>query len=269
MVRHFRWVVAGLATAAVVCSSPARSRADIQILVEELNASNAVVANSTTFTVGTPTKSNIFTTFSYSSPDGSFSLSGSVGTNSPSGASNASLSTSFTGGFGPNFDPTKGESLRIVVTDDAYTGTGLPTALTNTAGASQGFAGGTITVSSSGSVYNPLDPTAVPASSTTAVAGGPTLGGPTGTASDSLPAFGSSNQVTQSDISSLPGTYAIQQVIDISFVQTGSIDTTSTFAGSAGARIDPVPAPGGLALALIGLPLLGLKRAIRKRAAAL
>jgi hypothetical protein len=267
--RNLRWTVAGIAAVVALCSSPARSRADVQILVEELNASGSVVGSSG-YTVGTPSGSTtFFQNFSYSSPNGYFTLSGTVGTNSQLGTINASLSTSFTGGFTSNFNPSQGHTLQIIVTDDGFSGNGQSSTLLNSAGASQGFVGGTIDVASASSVYNPNTSTSVPASSTTQLASGPSLGGPTPTASDSLPSSGTNNQETQSNISGLPDTYAIQQVINISFTQTGSIDPDSTFGGTAGARIiptiDTVPAPGGLALALVGLPLIGLRHALRKR----
>jgi hypothetical protein len=53
----------------------------------------------------------------------------------------------------------------------------------------------------------------------------------------------------------------VQQVLTVTVDPTSA----STFGGSGGANVSPVPAPGGLALALIGLPLIGLRRALRKR----
>jgi hypothetical protein len=259
-------MVAGIATIVALCSSPARSSADVQILVEELNASNTPVAQSA-FQVGTPTgSSTFFQSFSYSSANGFFTLSGSVGTNSPTGSFASSLDTSFTGAFTSNFQPSQNHSLRITVTDDGFVGNGLPGILLNTAGASQGFTNGQIAVDTFSTVFNPNAPTSVPASSTTKLATGPLLGGPTPTATD-IPGGANNNQETKSNISALPGSYAMQQVILVSFSQPGSTpDTSSTFGGTGGARLDPIPAPSSLALAFIGLPLLGLKRALRKRA---
>jgi hypothetical protein len=271
MVRNLRWTVAGLAAIVAIGYTPARARADVQILVEELTSTGSVFASSA-FTVGVPSGSTtFFQNFSYSSPNGYFTLTGSVGTNSQLGTPNASLTTSFTGGFTSNFNAASGHSLQIIVTDDGFTGNGQPTMLINSAGASTGFIGGTIEVSSSSTILNPDTPSSIPASSTTQLATGPLIAGPTSTAFDSLPSNGNPNQETQSDLTGLPSSYAIQQTIDISFTPTGTIDTESTFGGSAGARIIPstasvVPAPGGLALALIGLPLIGLRRSLRKRA---
>jgi hypothetical protein len=261
LLRHFRWIGAAAVALGAVCSSPARSAAEVTVVVEELSASNAVLSSSTVS--GTPTGSTtFFQSFNFSSSY--FTLSGVAGTNSQTGAVNASLSTSFTGGFNspPNgsFDQNAGHTLKIIVTDNGYAGNGNPTDLLNTAGASQGFANGSIVVSSSSVGLNSTDSSVI--------------AGPTPTATDTITngAAGGTQQ-TLSNVSALPSTYGIQQTISISFVPNPgqNIDTASTFAGSAGARIEPnaaVPAPGGLALALIGLPLVGGRRLLRKRAAA-
>ncbi|MBY0461093.1 MAG: hypothetical protein K2V38_27545 [Gemmataceae bacterium] len=265
--RHLK-LAAVAAVAFALFPSPAK--AEVQILVEELNASSGVVGSSA-FSVGSPTGgTTFFRNFTYSTPTGYFTLSGQVGTNSQLGTLNASLSTSFTGGFTSNFKPADGHTLRITVTDDKFTTNGLPTTLVNSAGVALGFAGGTIQVDSFSRIYNPGAAASTPASSTTALANGATIGGPTGTATDTLPLNPSNVRVTSASVSGLPSPYAIQQVVLISFTETGTIDPQSTFTGSAGARIDPtarpIPAPAGLVLALIGLPLLGARRLLRTRA---
>ena len=45
-----KWAFAGVAAVVALCSSPARSEAGIQVLVEELNASGTVIGSSS-FTV--------------------------------------------------------------------------------------------------------------------------------------------------------------------------------------------------------------------------
>ncbi|AMV23477.1 hypothetical protein VT84_03645 [Gemmata sp. SH-PL17] len=271
--RQLRWIVAGCAAAAVIGFAPARSSAEVQILVEELNASSTVVGSSA-YTVGSPTgATTFFQNFSYSSPTGQFTLSGTTGTNSQLGTLNASLSTSFTAGFTSNFDPTQGHTLRITVTDDKYTSNGAPAVLQNSAGVALGFAGGSIQVDSFSRIYDPTASGSVAASNTGTLADGTTLGGPTGVATDSLPSDPTNARITSANVSGLNTPYAIQQVILISVSQNqnGSIDPNSTFTGSAGARVDPttraVPAPGGLVLGLVALPLFGLRRTLRKRAA--
>ncbi len=266
ILRTFRLLAAAVA---VVCLAPSRSNAEMQILVEELNASSSVVGSSN-FTVGTPTGVNTFSqSFSYSSPTGHFTLDGLLRTNSHLGTPNASLTTSFTAGFTTNYVAIDGHTLRITVTDDGFGSTGASATFTNTAGASSGFAGGTVQVDSFSRLLDSGLMT-VPASSTTNLAAGPTLAGPTATASDAVPDNSGLVDTTTANVSGLPSPYAIQQVINVSITQNGTIDQSSTFGGTAGARVEPnapVPAPGGLALALIGLPLIGLRRALRTRAA--
>lgn len=272
--RQLRWIAAGVAVVAAVCASPAQSKAEVQILVEELDGSNNVFASGS-FAVGSPTGANtFFQNFNYSSANGHFTLTGSTGTNSHQGTLNASLSTSFTAGFTSNFNAAQNHTLRITVTDDEFTSNGEPTALLNSAGVAIGFAGGTIQVDSFSRIYDPNAPGSTTANSTTVLAGGTTIGGPTPVATDTLPTNPMNARITSADVAGLPSPYAIQQEILISVTETGAIDRSSTFTGSAGARVDPtaridaVPAPGGLSLALIALPLLGLRRTLRKRAAA-
>jgi hypothetical protein len=261
--RQLRWLAAAVA---VACLAPASARAEIQVLVEELDASGVTVGQSA-FAVGVPSGgSTFFQGFSYSTTGGHFTLDGTAGTNSHRGTVNASLSTSFTAGFTSNFDPSQGHTLRITITDDKYTSAGAASVLTNTAGVASGFAGGTVQVDSFSSILQ--TPLTVPASSTTELATGTTIGGPTPVATDMLPVPPvPTTRVTTANMSSLPPQYAIQQVIIISINQTGPIDPAATFTGSAGARVDPrpIPTPSALALALIGLPLIGLRRVLRKR----
>ena len=68
------------------------------------------------------------------------------------------------------------------------------------------------------------------------------------------------------------GAFAIEQTTTIRATPTGpnGIDPQSTLGGSASTVVissapDIVPAPGGLVLALIGLPILGARR-LRKKA---
>jgi hypothetical protein len=265
--RQLRWLAAALA---VACLAPSQARADIQILVEELDSGGGVVGSSG-FVVGSPNGTFPYLqTFGYSSAGGHFNLSGSTGTNSNLGNLNSSLSTSFTAGFTDNFVASQGHTLRITVTDDGYTAvTGQSSTLMNSAGASIGFQGGILQVDSFSRIYNPNDPSAVPAGSTTQLATGLTVAGPTPTATDRLP--GDSNtRITATSVPPLSSPYAIQQVITISVTETGTLDEDALFSGSAGARVDtsaaPIPAPGGLALALVALPLIGLRRALRKNA---
>ncbi|HEY1188802.1 MAG TPA: hypothetical protein VGE74_14200, partial [Gemmata sp.] len=72
--------------------------------------------------------------------------------------------------------------------------------------------------------------------------------------------------IGQNDVMGLVSPFAIQQTILVSF--SGNIPANATFGATGGASVTSaaVPAPGGLALGLIALPLLGLRRTLRKRA---
>ena len=68
-------------------------------------------------------------------------------------------------------------------------------------------------------------------------------------------------------VTGLTSPYGIQQTILVSF--SGTPTQNGTFGATGGASVTSntpavVPAPGGLALALIALPLLGLRRTLRK-----
>ena len=259
ILRQVRWLAASLAAVAAVCLAPARSEAGIQVLVEELNASSVVVGTPAYFT-GTP--SGLFSQpFTYSGSQFSI-LSGGAITNSALGTTPASLSSNF--GIGVLVaNPTN--SLRITVTDDGYTaGASMPAQLRNTASVSIATDAAAQVTSFSRVL---LDPLTVPTSSTTAVASGTQVGSVTPPATDVRPDTLGVSPVTTSIIDPLPGKYALQQVILISIPVGVNTPANTSFSGTAGVTATPVPAPGGLALALVGLPLLGLRRVFRKRAA--
>lgn len=257
--RQLRWIAAGVAVVAALGFAPARAKADVQILVEEY-AGNSRVAFQ--YTTGTGTVVPFAFNGNY------FSGGGSVTT--VNGAA-ASLSPSFSGLFNPGAIP-QDHTLKITVTNDGFTTGGVGQFLNNDSGASQaGFTGGQITVSTSSSIYNPLAAGSTPASSSSVLAGGTTLFGPT---PSSTTVGGGNGPTTTASVGSLPTPYAIQQEILISF--SGSPNAGGTFTAGGGARVESVtpnqpaavPAPASLALALIGLPLVGLRRTLRKRAAA-
>lgn len=268
--RQLRWIVAGLAIVAGVCASPARSQADVQILVEELDGSNKAVASQ----------------FTTSSGSGAASFTGiyftglvTVSSNSGSPSTTASLTPAFSGQLTSKFDVTQDHKLRITVTDDRFTPNGPNGTFKVQTSGSNGFASGVESVSSESRIYNPnaANPTPlnpppasgqVPATSTSLLADGATVAGP-------VSLFTPDGSLVKNDpglaVSTLSSPYAIQQTIIVSF--SGSIPANATFGATGGASVTSdtptaaVPAPGGLLLGLIALPLFGLRRALRNRAA--
>jgi hypothetical protein len=265
--RFARRLAAGLAVAAAVCLSPARSKADVQILVQEYTAGpngalGSLVGQSfTNYNPGQVAAANGILSYSYSSAasNSEYVLGGFVSTSSFNPADpNASLNPSFSGGFKSGFTPASASGplniLKVTVTDDSFNGRGGDRILTNDGATTNG----TLTVSTYSQI---LDQLTVPASSNASVATGTVIGGPTGETVASRPGSPSDHSTPPVSVSSLPDTYAVQQVLTVTVDPTSA----STFGGSGGANVSPVPAPGGLALALIGLPLIGLRRALRKR----
>jgi hypothetical protein len=259
-----KWVLAGVVAVAALVSSPARSEAGIQVLVEELNASGGLVGSSSFFT-GTPAGAVVFNqSFSYSGTQLSI-LSGGALTNSHLGTAPASLSSNF--GIAVLVDnPTN--SLRITVTDDGYNVPQAgPGSLRNSASVSIATNAAAQVDSFSRLLSVPLT---VPASSTTALADGTTIGGPTDVATDVRPDTLGPSPITTANVSNIPTSFALQQVILISIPDGFSTAANTSFNGTAGVTAlpvaAPIPAPPALALALIALPLVGARRALRKKA---
>ncbi len=261
--RQLRWIAAGVAIVAAVCASPAQSKADIQILVEELDGSNVPFAATRQFTTSAGSGATSF--------NGTY-FTGLVTVSSNSstpGASVASLTPSFSGQLTSAFNVAQDYKLRITVTDDGFTPNGPNGTLRVQTSGSTGFASGTESVASETRIYNPNAGSQVPATSTTQLANGATVAGPVSlfTPNGTLVTNGAGLPVA-----GLSSPYAIQQTIIVSF--SGNIPANATFGATGGASVTSdtppaaVPAPGGLALALIALPLLGLRRTLRKRAAA-
>jgi len=262
--RYVRRMAAGLVAVAAVLVLPATSKADIQVLVEELDGSNNPISG-VTFLPQTGTGS--FLAYSFPTFNGQFfSGGGTITLNN--GPGTASLTPSFSGLLTDKFDASQDHKILIRVTGD-FNNPGFSGLLQNKAGGSDGFASGEVVVVTSSRIYDPslTNPTPAqiggtgkePTTSTTKLADGLTTSGPTPYASNTGPT------PTFANVSSLPSPYAIQQEIIISF--TGTPTPNGTFGATGGASIVPVPAPGGLALALVGVPLLGLRRVFRKRAA--
>lgn len=261
--RQLRWITAGLAVVAAVCASPAQSKADVQILVEELNGSNVVIASQYTTLTGSGTASftgNYFTGLV------------TVSSNSASASTTASLTPSFSGQLTSAFDVTQDHKLRITVTDDTFVPNGPTGTLRVETSGSTGFASGMESVSSETRIYNPAlantspinPPPAsgqIPATNTSLLADGRTIAGPV-----DLYTPDGTKVIGQSAVTGLVSPFAIQQTILVSF--SGEIPANATFGATGGASVtsNAVPAPGGLVLALTALPLIGLRRTLRKRA---
>ena len=260
LLRQYRLLSAGLLAAVALLGAPSRSAADNQILIQEVNQFGVLIPGtaqyfaSNTASFATPNFLNISVTAT--------SNSGAVG----------SLTTTVSAVPASSFDATR--QLMVVVTNDDFAnpfpnGNAL---VENNAAASSGIGGGQNILSNNTQLLNvPLAP---PASSTTALASGTPLGAPTGAATDTRPGGGSS-PTTTSNLSGMPATFAIQQTIFVRANPTdpNGIATGSTLGGSASSIVTAsaapaaVPAPAGLVLGLIALPILGLRRAIRRKPA--
>lgn len=258
VLRILRRVTVAAATVAAIVLAPAVSRADTQILVQEIDAGGNVIAGSTQI-FGSST--NITTSSS------NFS-SVNIVANPNSGAISSLTTTVNATPISSGFDASIG--LRIVVTSDGFStpNVGGSALATNNASASSAIGGGQNQLTSDTQLLN--NPLSTMPSSGTNLATGTSLGAATGVATDIRPDGGVSQQTTSS-IDNFPASFAIQQTITARAINVGpgGIASGSTLGGSASSLVATtppagVPAPGGLALALVGLPLLGLRRVFRK-----
>jgi len=262
-VRTIRWVPAGLLAAVALFAAPAQSRADTQYLIQETDQNGATI-NGTT---------QIFTTAS-GAPDIQFStpnFNGTVGA-TPSSGQISSLTTTVRATPATNFDAT--HQLRVVVVDDSlvqpYSG-GNGT-ISNNASASAAIGGGQNSLTNETQLFVfPANPAINNPPVQQAVnPGGTPIGAKTDPATDIRPGGGVS-PTTSTDVTGLPGKFSIQQTITVKVITSGTIATGSTLGGSASSFVlssppAQTPAPAGLILALTGLPLIGLYRAVRRRA---
>ena len=260
ILRQVRWLAASLAAVAALCLAPASSQAGTQILVQEIDGGGNVIAGTTQIFAS---QTNITATLS------NFS-SVAINANPNSGAVSSLTTTINATPISVGFDPTIG--IRVIVTSDGFMtpNVGGTAVVTNNASASSAIGGGQNMLTSNTQLL--ATPLTTSTSDTSNLAAGTNLGAATGATSDIRPGGGVSPQTT-SNITGFPGTFAIQQTVDVRAINVaaGGIESGSTLGGSASSLVvttaTPVPAPGGLALALIGLPLIGLRRSLRKRAA--
>lgn len=256
--RKMRWLCAAIVALAASLATPAISKADTQVLIQELDGSGNPIGGQLQITTGT---SASFATTNFTNIQ--------VTTNSGSGAI-GSLTTNVSANLAASLDPT--HTLQVIVTNDGFINPfpGEPASITNTAGASSAIVGGTNTITNATQILSvPLTDSTT---QTAVVASGTVIAGPTAAASDTRPGGGSSNETTTTS-SSLPANYAIQQTIVVRATpnQGGSIASGSTVGGTAGSTVltsaAPVPAPAGLVLALAAIPALGLRRILRRKTA--
>jgi hypothetical protein len=228
-------LTAALFVGAALCVTPSRSLADTTIQVVEGTITTSGGTSSFTPT-GTPQTVDIGVV---SPPGGSipainttdFTIFGSVGLNvvgnSISLSTALNLSTTATG--------TQGLEIIITNPDLTQTNAGAPATFTNDASGT--FAGGTISL-----------------------AGSTTIAGAT------TPQSTGETDITNGNVSNLPSPFTITQtlLINVTPPASGAGSFTSGLSTVVSTNSVPVPAPGGLLLALAGLPLIGLRRVIRK-----
>ncbi|MFO0804598.1 MAG: hypothetical protein U0791_15930 [Gemmataceae bacterium] len=256
--RKMRWLCAAIVATIATVASPAVSKADTQILIQELDGSGNPVGGQLQITTGT---SATFATTNFTNISVTTSFgSGAIG----------SLTSSVSAGLSGSFDPT--HTLQVIVTNDGFTNPfpGEPATIANTVGASSAIVGGTNNITGTTQIL--AVPLTDATTQTAVVASGSVIAGPTSAASDTRPGGGSSNE-TGTTSASLPGNYAIQQTIIVRATPNsgGSIASGSTVGGTAGSTVltsaAPVPAPAGLVLALAAVPALGLRRILRRKTA--
>jgi hypothetical protein len=248
-VRNVRWAVC----VAAVCLGAGTSKADTQILIQELDSNGVAVGAVQTFS-GTMANAS---TADFSSIQVSVNPSSLIG--SMTTAVTAQTKTAMSGS---NFF-----EIKVTVTSDAFTNpfTGSNATGTNSAGASTAILGPTGDITGSNIVTNQTQ-----LFSGTIASGLNPLGMQSDVATDILPVPAiPPTRITPTTGTNVPDTYAIQQTVLITPqpLSGGTIIPGSTLGDTAGSTVvtAPVPAPPALALALIGLPLIGIHRALRRR----
>lgn len=260
--RNVRWLSASLVAVAALLAAPARSQAAFEILIQEIDSGGNVVTTS-----GGNLAAGLFnsTVSGFSTPSFNNITVAVVSSAGPSQSIN-SITTPVGAQASANFDPT--HALRITVTDLGFNNSNPngSAVATSTAGVSIGLANGSTTLDNQTFVLT--QPFTGPPTSAQGPLG-PTSGqtlAQTGIATDTRP----SNQVSAPSSSSaftLPGSFAIQQVITLRATAPGGAESGGqTLGGTASSVVqsNPVPAPAGLLLGLLALPALALRRAARR-----
>ena len=247
MLRNVRWIAAGVLTLVGFLAQPGRAAADTMILIEELGGSSVI---SQTFSLATLPNSG-----SPYSPAGGAFFGISITVTSTSGVPGNVNSLSTTVGAKPSasFDPS--HALRVTVTDDGFinASAGSPADITNRLSNTSGISGGVVNDTG-----------------TTNVQDGTILNGLTPQSSVTSPG-GPSNPDTSLNIPKLDSHFSMTQVITIRVIPTSGVDSNSTFTANLSSTIvttpPAVPAPAGLILVLTALPVIGVRRALRRKTA--
>lgn len=259
LLRRFRWLSAGVLAAAVLLGSPSQSHAGISVLVEEVDAGGNVVPMGGQAAFTSPNLTGTFVVNALPTP--SFT-SISVTVNRSTGLASDLNTMTTTVNLRPASVLTGDHFLRVIVSDDGFLNSnagGIGT-LTDDAGASAGIGGGTntaqvVTQLKTGTLPGPLSD----------------FGAATAGSSNSTPS-GLKTSSPAVTVPSLPGAFGVEQSILIiahADPTAEGIAINSTLGGTLSSVItvpqSAVPAPAGVALALVGLPVLGLRRVLRKK----
>jgi hypothetical protein len=230
VLRKFRWLAPAVVAAVAVLAAPGRSLAETMIIVQETGGA------AQTFTAATLPAS--FSTGNFS--DVKITINSSSSATPKLGHS---ISTTLNATPGTNFDPAK--TLTVTVTDDGFNNL-------NPGG------NGTFT----GNVSN------TSAFVTGSVTGSTTLSSPATTLGPVAATVGNSVAFSGTNVSGVPDTFSITQVLELRVDTLANSSATFTGSISSQVLVNPaaVPAPPAVFLALAAVPVLGLRRVLRKKA---
>ncbi|HEX4611017.1 MAG TPA: hypothetical protein VH092_22695 [Urbifossiella sp.] len=230
ILRKLRWLSAALLAAAAVFATPSVSLAETVITVQETGGPVQ------TFTAATLPTSFDTTNFS--------DIKITINSSSSSGPSTGhSISTTVNAAPASGFNTDIG--LTVTVTDDGF--------LNSNPGGAGIF---------EGNVSNTSAFADTTATGTTLLSSPATTLGPT-TASS-----GTSSLFSPSSVSGIPGSYSIEQVLTLRVTALSNPNATFTAGISSQVLSNPlpVPAPPAILLALAAVPVLGLRRVMRRKA---
>ena len=260
--RHSRWVFAGVLAVAALPAAPSRSAAGIAVTVEEVNAAGQVVPGGGQPTFFSASTTGTFTVNALPTP--SFQAI-TVTVDRTTGTPNETNTLTSNVALRPLGVLTGDHYLRVTVTDDGYVNShpNGPATVSDTASTAANVRGGTNTAQ----VQTQLKTGTLPGPLTD-------LGTPTSGASITVPG-GTTTSSSPGGASAVPEHFGVEQTIFVIAhadpTQEG-ITTNSTLGGRVVSSVvsspAAVPAPAGVALALVGLPLLGLRRLLWRKPAA-